>query len=83
MRRRAGPWIKPAFAVLILLGLLPLLLLAVGAVGSKLGWFSWKFGFGVLTVDWAPKAAFVGVAAGGSGSPVRWRCSRPAACCSG
>lgn len=64
MRNRTRTWARPAFALLLLLGLLPLLLVGLGAVGTKLGWFGWKFGFGVLTVDWAPKAAFVGLGAG-------------------
>ena len=65
LRTRTRRWARPAFAALLLLGLLPLLLVAVGAAGSKFGWFGWKFGFGLLTVGWAPKAAFVGLAAGG------------------
>lgn len=64
LRARTRRWARPAFAGLLLLGLLPLALVAVGALGTRLGWFDWKFGFGVLTVGWAPKAAFVGLAAG-------------------
>ncbi|MBW3618164.1 MAG: DUF1499 domain-containing protein [Proteobacteria bacterium] len=64
VRARVRPWARPAFAFLLLLGLSPLLLVLLGAVGSKLGWFGWKVGFGLLSVGWAPKAAFVGLAAG-------------------
>lgn len=64
IRARARPWARPAFGVLLLLGLLPVLLVLVGALGSKFGWFSWKVGFGLLTADWAPKAAMLGLAAG-------------------
>jgi len=41
----------------------PLLVLA-GAVATRAGWIDWKTGFGVWTVDWAPKAAMVGLGAG-------------------
>lgn len=64
LRARTRRWARPAFVGLLALGLLPLLLVAIGAAGSRFGWFDWTFGFRVLTVDWAPKAAFVGLAAG-------------------
>jgi fatty-acyl-CoA synthase len=48
----------------LLLALLPLLLMLIGAVGTKLGWWGWKFGFGMLTVRLASGLAFVGVLAG-------------------
>ena len=64
LRARARPWARPAFAALLLLGVLPVLLVVVGALGSKFGWFGWKVGFGLLTANWAPKAAMVGLAAG-------------------
>ncbi|HYF22361.1 MAG TPA: DUF1499 domain-containing protein [Caulobacteraceae bacterium] len=41
----------------------PLLVLA-GAIATRAGWVDWKTGFGVWTVDWAPKAAMVGLGAG-------------------
>lgn len=41
----------------------PVLVLA-GALGTKLGLWDWKVGFGLLTVGWAPKAAFLGLFTG-------------------
>jgi fatty-acyl-CoA synthase len=41
----------------------PVLVLA-GAVGTKLGLWDWKVGFGLMTVGWAPKAAFLGLITG-------------------
>lgn len=35
-------------------------LIAAGAIGTRLGLWSWRVGFGLLTVDWAPKAALAG-----------------------
>ena len=64
LRAKTRPWARAAFAVLLFLGLLPVLLVLLGAVGTKLGWFDWRVGFGTLSVGWAPKAAFVGLAAG-------------------
>lgn len=48
----------------LLLGLSAPLLLLVGAVGTKLGLWNWRFGFLTLTIGWVPKAAFLGVIAG-------------------
>ena len=53
-------WLIRAAAALALLA--PLLVLS-GALGSKLGLWSWRFGFGTLTVNWAPKVAMAGLAA--------------------
>lgn len=41
----------------------PVLVLA-GAVGTKLGLWDWRVGFGLLTLGWAPKAAFLGLFVG-------------------
>jgi len=60
----ARRWARPLFWTLLLLGLAPVLLAGLGAVGTKLGLWSWRFGFGTLSVDWAVKAAYLGVAAG-------------------
>ena len=48
----------------LLIGISAPLLVLVGAVGTKLGWFDWRVGFGLLTVGWAPRAAFLGVFVG-------------------
>jgi fatty-acyl-CoA synthase len=48
----------------LLLALAPLLLMLLGAIGTKLGWWGWKFGFGMMTVRLASGLAFVGVLAG-------------------
>jgi fatty-acyl-CoA synthase len=47
-----------------LIAVLPLLFIAAGAVGTKLGLWDWKFGFGTLSVGWASATAFMGVFAG-------------------
>lgn len=64
LRERTRRWARPAFALLLLLGLLPLALVLLGALGTKSGLFDWRYGLGTLTAGWAPKAAFVGLAAG-------------------
>ena len=48
----------------LLIAVLPLLLIAAGAVGTKLGLWGWRFGFGTLTVQWGSAAAFVGIFTG-------------------
>lgn len=48
----------------LLLALLPPLLILLGAVGTKLGWWGWRFGFGMLTGRSASELAFVGLLAG-------------------
>ena len=47
-----------------LLGVLPLLLIAAGALGTKLGLWSWLFGFRTLAIQMGAGLAFVGVFAG-------------------
>jgi fatty-acyl-CoA synthase len=48
----------------LLIAVLPLLFIAAGAAGTKLGLWDWKFGFGTLSVGWASGTAFVGIFAG-------------------
>ena len=55
---------KHLLRLTVLIALLPLLLIAVGAVGAKLGLWSWLFGFRTLAVQWASSAAFVGIFTG-------------------
>ena len=64
LRDRARRIARPAFVLLLLIGLLPLLAVFLGAVGSRFGWWSWRFGLGTMTFEWAPLAARIGLAAG-------------------
>lgn len=64
LRDRARRIARPAFALLFLIAMLPLLWVGLGALGSRFGWFDWRFGLGVMTFEWAPLAARIGVAAG-------------------
>lgn len=64
LRERIKPVARPLLWALFLIGISPVLIAGLGAVGTKLGWFDWKVGFGDLAVGWAPKAAFAGLAAG-------------------
>ncbi|KRA59635.1 fatty-acyl-CoA synthase [Caulobacter sp. Root655] len=50
--------------VAVLVALAPALLVAAGAVGVKLGLFGQPVGYDLLTLDWAPKVATLGVATG-------------------
>ncbi|CAN5462856.1 long-chain-fatty-acid--CoA ligase [soil metagenome] len=50
--------------VAVLIALAPALLVAAGAVGVKLGLFDQAVGYDLMTRDWAPKAAMLGVATG-------------------
>lgn len=64
LRDQTRRWARPAFAVLLLLGLLPLGLVLLAAVGAKFGWFDWRFGLGTITREWTPPAAALGLVAG-------------------
>ena len=62
-----NPAEKPARHLLrltVLLALLPLLLIELGAIGTKLGWWPWRFGFGTMTVRLGAGLAFVAVVSG-------------------
>ncbi|CAN5521697.1 hypothetical protein BH10PSE3_BH10PSE3_15180 [soil metagenome] len=48
----------------ILVALAPALLVAVGALGVKFGVFPLALGYEQMSLDWAPKAAMLGVATG-------------------
>jgi len=61
MERRPAPtWARVYLTVALLLAFLPAVVILVGAVGTKLGWWSWKAGFvavmvrGPMGVGWAP-----------------------------
>lgn len=45
-------------------GFLAPALVLFGALGTNFGLLDWKFGFGTVAVDWAPKAAMAGIAVG-------------------
>lgn len=64
MRRLDGPTARRLIGLCLLIALLAPAMVLLGAVGTRRGWFDWRFGFGTLTLDWAPKAAIAGVAAG-------------------
>jgi fatty-acyl-CoA synthase len=55
---------KHLLRLALLIGISAPLFVLIGAVGTKLGWFDWRVGFGLLTIGWAPKAAFLGVFTG-------------------
>ena len=48
----------------VLIAVLPVLFIAAGAVGTKLGLWNWRFGFGTLAVQWGSSAAFIGLFTG-------------------
>ena len=48
----------------LLIAVLPLLLIGAGAIGTKLGLWGWKFGFGTLTVQWGSGLALAGIFVG-------------------
>ncbi|MGE5566221.1 MAG: DUF1499 domain-containing protein [Parcubacteria group bacterium] len=61
MERRPAPaWARVYLTIALILAFLPAALILVGAVGTKLGWWSWKAGFvavmvrGPLGMGWAP-----------------------------
>ena len=55
---------KHLLRLALLVALAAPLLVLIGALGTKLGLWDWRVGFGLLTVNWAPKAAFLGVFVG-------------------
>src|SRR5690242_2212962 len=61
MERRPAPlWARIYLTLALILAFLPMVVIFVGAVGTKLGWWSWKAGFvavmvrGPLGMGWAP-----------------------------
>jgi fatty-acyl-CoA synthase len=48
----------------VLVALLPLLLIALGSIGTRLGWWDWKVGFGKMSVGWASAWAWIGLFGG-------------------
>ena len=60
----SGGWAGGLLNLFLLVALVPAALAAAGAAGIKLGQFDQATGFGLLTQDWAPKAAYLSVATG-------------------
>lgn len=56
----------------VVIALVPALLVAVGALGVKLGMLDQATGYDLLTRDWAPKAAMLGLVTGLLGLIVAW-----------
>ncbi len=61
MERRPAPlWARIYLTLALILAFLPVVVIFIGAVGTKLGWWSWKAGFvavmvrGPLGMGWAP-----------------------------
>lgn len=69
MERRPAPaWARVYLTVALILAFAPVVLILVGAIGTKLGWWSWKTGFvavmvrGPLGMGWAPALAMLAIA---------------------
>src|SRR3712207_1238317 len=45
----------------LLIALTPVALILLGAVGTRLGFWDWKVGFGKMTVGWAPAWAWIAI----------------------
>jgi fatty-acyl-CoA synthase len=63
-KARSGGAAGGLLDVAVLIALAPALLVAVGAVGVKFGLLDQAVGYDLLTRDWAPKVAMLGVATG-------------------
>ncbi len=75
-RDRSGHISRLLLTLTVLLALSVLALFIFAALGSKWGWWDWKFGMGVLTRTWGPRLAWlaIGVAAV---STLWWLVARP------
>jgi len=70
MERRPAPaWARAYLTLTLILAFLPAVVIVVGAVGTKLGWWSWKTGFvavmvkGPMGLGWAPALASLAIVA--------------------
>jgi len=70
MERRPAPaWARAYLTLTLILAFLPAVVILVGAVGTKLGWWSWKTGFvavmvkGPMGLGWAPALAILAIVA--------------------
>lgn len=68
-RRRAPAWARVYLTAALILALLPAVVIFVGAIGTKLGWWSWKSGFVAVMVNgpakglgWAPALTTLAIA---------------------
>jgi fatty-acyl-CoA synthase len=67
--RPASRWARTYLTLAVLLALAPAVVIVLGAVGTKLGLWSWKLGFGAVMVrgpfgiGWAPALAMLAIAA--------------------
>ena len=63
--KTASPgWATAYLDFALVLALAPAVLVAAGALGVKFGLIPTPLGYGAMTQDWAPKAAFLSVASG-------------------
>jgi fatty-acyl-CoA synthase len=70
MERRPAPaWAKGLLTLALVLAIAPAVVILVGAVGTKLGWWGWKTGFVAVMVNgpapgvgWAPGLAMLAIA---------------------
>jgi fatty-acyl-CoA synthase len=70
MERRPAPaWARAYLTLTLILAFLPAVVILLGAVGTKLGWWSWKTGFvavmvkGPMGLGWAPALAILAIVA--------------------
>ena len=70
MERRPAPaWARAYLTLTLILAFLPAVVILVGAVGTKLGWWSWRTGFvavmvkGPMGLGWAPALAALAIVA--------------------
>jgi len=70
MERRPAPaWARAYLTLTLIIAFLPAVVILLGAVGTKLGWWSWKTGFvavmvkGPMGLGWAPALAVLAIVA--------------------
>jgi fatty-acyl-CoA synthase len=70
MERRPVPaWARAYLTLTLILAFLPAVVILLGAIGTKLGWWSWKTGFvavmvkGPMGLGWAPALAALAIVA--------------------
>jgi fatty-acyl-CoA synthase len=63
-RDKPPGWARLYLDLAVLVALAPAILVGGGALGVKLGLIDQALGYASMTLDWAPKAAYLGVATG-------------------